>query len=274
MKRIVSIVMLLVATVGFLPLQAQKTLKQVIAVQLPEGDGSNSGAIAWNPVTQKYYTSMAGNAIYPMGVYDVKGKPVQENVEAENDYRGIWYNTASKRIEFNCYDSGGIGHLVLDTKGKINSKPVDFSGMNQPGDQNVGVYYPLGNSIIYLNSTTYAVVKYSAKTARGTGELCTLRVGCKTPTEANEMDADTESSRWEGRNISSVQYTGIPKAELAILNIDDRIVELYDQKTGLQSKIFLKIPESVPIHPSFNFCYTNGIWWFFNKDERKWVGCK
>lgn len=274
MKRILSVVTAMLLAVALIPAQAQKTLVPTVTIQLPEGDGSNAAAVVWHPVTKKYYTSMVGNAIYAMGIYDAKGNPIEENIEAENDYRGFWYNPTTKRIEFNCYDSGGIGHLVLDGKGKIKSKMVDITGMNQPGSQCVGVYHPSSNSIIYLNAETYAVEKYSAKTGMPIGTLTTLRVGCKKQSEAAEMDADTEASRWEYRNMSSVQYTGIPKAELAILNHDERIIELYDQTTGLMSKTFIKIPNSVTIHPSFNFCYNNGMWWFFNKEDRKWVGCK
>jgi hypothetical protein len=274
MKRIVSAFILWAFMAAAMPLQAQRTLKPTVTLQLPEGDGSNAAAVAWHPITKKYYTTIVGNAIYAMGVYDALGKTVEQNVEAEHDYRGFWYNPISMRIEFNCYDDGGIGHLTLDAKGKIKAKTVDFSGMNQPQDQCVGVYYPPGNHIIYLNSQTYEVMKYSAKTGEAIGTLVTLKVGCKTQTEADELDADSEASRWESRNVSSVQYTGMPKTELAILNHEDRIIELYDQKTGLMSKTFFKIPDSVTIHPNFNFCYNNGIWWFFNKEDRKWVGCK
>jgi hypothetical protein len=274
MKRIVSIITTMALAIGFLPLQAQKTLVPSITIQLPEGDGSNAAAVVWHPVIKKYYTSMVGNAIYAMGIYNVNGKPYKENIDAEHDYRGFWYNPVSKRIEFNCYNEGGIGYFKLDGRGIIQSKEILISGMNQPQDQNVGVYYPKGNQIIYLNSSTYAVEKYNAIDGLPSGTLTTIRVGCKKQSEADEMDADTEASRWESRNTNSVQYTGMAKAELAILNYDDRIVELYDQKTGLMSSKFFKIPESVTIHLNFNFCYNNGLWWFFNKDERKWVGCK
>jgi hypothetical protein len=274
MKRILLLFTMFIGSGSFFTLHAQKKLVPSVTIQLPAGDGSNAAAVVWHPVTKRYYTSMVGNAIYAIGIYNANGKPYKENIEAEHDYRGFWYNPVSKRIEFNCYDAGGIGYFVLDGRGIVTEKQVAFEGMNQPQDQNVGVYYPPGNHIIYLNSSTYAVEKYSAATGLPNGTLATLRVGCKTQSEADDMDADTESSRWEDRNVNSVQYTGMPKAELAILNFDSRTIELYDQKTGLMSSKFFKIPESVTIHLNFNFCYNNGMWWFFNKDERKWVGCK
>lgn len=273
MKQILSLFTLFTLASGFLPLQAQKKLKPVITIQIPEGDGSNSAAIAWHPVQKKYYTSMAGNAIYTMGVYDSKGDPVQEDVDADYDYRGMWYNPLSKRIEFNCYDSGGIGHLELNAKGEIKSKVIDVEGMNQPDDQSVGVYHTATKSIIYL-SKLYSVERYNPANGKVMLPFTNLHVGCKSNKEVQELDSDTEKSRWEGRNASGVQYTALPKGELAVLNVDDRTIELYDQKTGLLTKTAFSIPEEVTIHLNFNFSYTNGIWWFFNKDERKWVGCK
>lgn len=273
MKQILSVIVLILSASCFLPLQAQKKLKPVITIQLPEGDGSNSAAIVWHPIQKKYYTSMAGNAIYAMGVYDSKGNPIQENVDAEYDYRGMWYNPQSKRIEFNCYESGGIGHLMLNAKGEIDSKVIDFEGMNQPDDQSVGVYHTASNSIMYL-SKLYSVEKYNPKNGKVMLPFTNLHVGCKKNSEVQELDSDTETSRWESRNASSVQYTGITKGELAVLNYDDRTIELYDQKTGLLTKTAFSIPDDVTIHLNFNFSFTNGIWWFFDKDERKWVGCK
>ncbi|MBL7702017.1 MAG: hypothetical protein JNM14_07180 [Ferruginibacter sp.] len=255
------------------PVQAQTSLKKVITLQLPEGDGSNAAAVVWHPVTQKYYTTIVGNAIYAMGIFDARGKVVEQNIEAEHDYRGMWYNPLKKRIEFNCYDSGGIGHLVLDKKGKITAKLIDLPGMNQPGDQSVGVYCAAGNKILYMNPQTHDVDQYDAVTGTSLGNFGTIYPGCKTKKEADEMDVDAESAAWDSRNYTSVQYTGVPKAELAILNVDDKQVELYDRKTGLLTKK-LKIPEDVNLYPSFNFSYSNGIYWFFNKEDRKWVGCK
>jgi hypothetical protein len=254
-------------------LVAVKTLTPTLTIQLPEGDGSNSGAVVWNPIQKKYYTAMAGNASYTMGVYTATGKPVQESVEAAHDYRGIWYNPVSKKIEFNCYDTDGIGHLVLDAKGNINSKEIDLPGMNQPDAQCIGVYYPSGNYIIYFNQKDYSVVKYAAKTGVAAGVLTTLHVGCNTKKEVDAMEAATASSRWESRNTTCVQYTGLPKRELAVLNFEAAVVELYDQKTGLLTAIY-NIPKNVSVEQSFNFSCSNGIFWFFNKKERKWVGCK
>jgi hypothetical protein len=275
MKRITSL--LLVLAISFIwqqPLLAQqKTLKPVIKLKMDDGDGSNAAAVVWHPVQQKYYTTMVGNAIYAMAIFDVKGKSIEQNIEAEFDYRGMWYNTTSKRIEFNCYDSGGIGHIILDKMGKILNKLSDITGMYQPDGQAVGTYYKPENAIIYLSSD-FLVKKYDAKTGALLGTLIEIMPGCKTKNEYNMLDADSLLLRAEDRCMNSVQYTGIAGAELAVLNVAARKVELYNAATGLISNKSFKIPELVTIHNNFNFSYTNGIWWFFNKEEREWVGCK
>jgi hypothetical protein len=272
MKRFFFAVSLLCTSFMVSPVKAQKFLKQVITLQMPEGDGSNSAAVVWHPITKKYYTSFAGNASYPMAVFSDKGKILQEDMLADYDFRGIWYNPISKLLQFNTYDSSGVGHIELETDGKIKSKLIDFEGMNQPDGQSVGIYYPPGNNILYLSSSHY-VEKYDSKNLKPLGSLTYIYVGCKTKKEADELSEDDATARWEDRNYS-IQYTNIPKGELAVLNYTDRTIELYDKKTGLLSPTFFSIPDNIEIKLNFNFSYSNGIWWFFQKEKRMWIGCK
>lgn len=272
MKQIIFAVTLVLSVFVVSPLQAQKELKQVISLQMPEGSGSNSAAVAWHPITKKYYSSMAGNASYPMGVFNDKGKIIQEDQMADYDFRGIWYNPLSKLLQFNTYDSSGVGHIELEKDGKIKSKQIDVEGMNQPDGQSVGLYYTPGNNIVYLSPSHY-VEKYDSKTLKPLGWLTYIYAGCKTKKESDELTEDESATRWEDRNLS-VQYTNIPKGELAVLNVTDRTIELYDKKTGFLTKVAFTIPETIKLELNFNFSYANGIWWFFQKEDRLWVGCK
>jgi hypothetical protein len=272
MKQKIFALILVLAVIGILPTKAQKTLKQVMALQMPEGDGSNSAAVAWHPLTKKYYSSMAGNASFPMGIFDEKGKIIQEDMQADYDFRGIWYNPISKLLQFNTYDSNGVGHLELEEDGKIKSKIIDFEGMHQPDGQSVGFYYIPGNNILYF-SPSHNVEKYDQKTLKPLGSLTYLHVGCKTKKESDELTETESTSKWEDRSLS-VQYTNIPKGELAVLNVTDATIELYDKKTGLLTSIAFKIPTTIKLEFNFNFSYANGIWWFFQKADRKWIGCK
>lgn len=240
---------------------------------MAEDNGSNSTAVVWHPVLKKYYTSMIGNAAYNMSVFEPNGKVFQELQAAGNDFRGWWFNPVKKRIEFNCYDTAGMGHLELDAKGKITAGKIDGSGMRQPDGQAVGVYHPQANSIIYL-AIDHGVEKYNPTTGEWEGTFCIIKPGCVSKKEWDELTEDQRIMRWDARNGSLVQYTGIPKAEFAILNVEDRTIEYYNQQTGLFTRVAYKIPESVELQYAFNFSYSNGLWWFFNKTDRKWVGCK
>ena len=74
-------------------------------------------------------------------------------------------------------------------------------------------------------------------------------------------------------NSTTVIYTGIPKAELGLLNIEEKRIELYDMKTGYVTKKF-SLPDDVAVYETLNFSYANGIYWFFNKELRIWKGYK
>lgn len=272
MKQLTFVFISALLFISFSTAQAQKILRQVIVLQMPEDDGSNSASVAWHPLTKKYYTSMAGNANYPMGVFDEKGKLIQDDMDADYDFRGIWYNPITKMLQFNTYDSSGVGHIELESDGKIKSKIIDFEGMYQPDPQSVGTFYTPGNNVIYL-SPSHDVEKYDSKTFKALGSLTRLYVGCKTKKENDELTEIESSVMWDDRNLS-VQYTNIPKGELAILNVADRIIELYDKKTGLLTSANIYIPAGIKLEYSFNFSFTNGIWWFFKKENRQWVGCK
>jgi hypothetical protein len=272
MKQLTFAFIIALTVIAISPTQAQKILKQVITLQMPEGDGKNSAAVAWHPITKKYYSSMAGNAIYPMGVFDEKGKILQDDMQADYDFRGIWYNPITKLLQFNTYDSSGVGHIELENDGKIKSKMIDFEGMYQPDRQSVGTFYTPGNNVMYFSPSHY-VEKYDSKTFKALGSLTYLYVGCKTKKESDALTETESTTKWDDRNLS-VQYTNIPKAELAVLNVIDRTIELYDKRTGFLTQIAFSIPESITLELNFNFSYANGIWWFFQKENRQWVGCK
>ncbi len=83
MKQLPFVFISALLFISFSTAQAQTILKQVLVLQMPEDDGSNSASVVWHPLTKKYYTSMAGNASYPMGVFNEKGKLIQDDMDAD-----------------------------------------------------------------------------------------------------------------------------------------------------------------------------------------------
>lgn len=269
-----SSLILLTLTIFASQLWSQKTLTPSITLQMPEGGGANAAAIVWHPIIKKYYAPIVGNADFAMAIFDAKGKVITDTLTCGYDFRGMWYNPISKRIEFNCYSDFGWGHLILDVQGNIKDRVIDFYGMNQPNEQSVGVYYTPGSMVIFLNPQTLDIEKYNTKTAIADSVLLKIYVGCKTQDEVNNMlyEEDDEVDRWLERNIV-VQYTGKPNQEFAVVNTTNRTIELYSQKTGLITDTY-SIPEGVTLEKNFNFTYCNNIWWFYSKAERKWYGYK
>lgn len=270
MKRYYRFLLLLLASSMILSAHAQKKFSKVLSLYIPGESGSNSGAVVWHPKFKRYYTSMIGNPAYPMAIFSDKGHLIDGNFEAGADLRGLWYNTSSKQIEYNCYDDGGIGHYVLNGTGEIINRESDKEGFFQPFDQSVGMYNTLDNTFVFPDKS---LTLFSYKTIGG--ELVSrtaLQLGCTSKKQADEMTDQEMENRRELRS-TAVVYTGIKNSEYAVLNADMGEIELYSAKTGLMTDK-KRLPEdfSTPLYFAFNFSYANGIWWFFNKDNRNWEG--
>ena len=74
-------------------------------------------------------------------------------------------------------------------------------------------------------------------------------------------------------NYTNIIATGIKNAEFGLLNTASRQIELYDRKAGYLQQT-LTLPESAPVEASFNFSFSNGIYWLFDMEKRKWIGYK
>ncbi len=277
MKRItlmlLSLCMLTIANaqVKKTPGLAKRTLKQVMEVAMPGEngvDGSNGGSVAYNPIAKKYYIPMLGNAVYPMVIFDLKGKQLSKAI-AGNDMRGLWYNPKTKSVEGNCYDSGGWVRYKLNPKGDMvfdmtevddtyESDYIFQNDMRQPENQSVGFYSSQDNMLYFLTEDGVSI--YSMKGE----EKKTITLRNRKEDEALFfLDAGSPHN-------NSLIYTGLPKAEIGLLNIDDKKIELYNKATGLLSAEW-QLPDDVGVYPMFNFSYANGMVWLFNKELRKWV---
>lgn len=250
-----------------------RTLEKEMELQVP-GEaisgkpGTRGASVAWHPVLKKYFTAMAGNMDYPMAIFDAKGERVSSVYSTcRADTRGLWYNPATKSIQGNGYDKTGWFSYKLDASGTTLVKLDTLeTGMLQPGQQCVGAYNPAEKTILFLSGDT--VIPYKMADRKPSGKNILIRWGTSSATEEKNMDGS-----FENYNYTTLVYTGIPNAQLGFLNFIEFQIELYNQKTGLLTQV-LKLPEGVPAEISFNFAYANGMYWFFNMTERKWVGYK
>jgi len=274
MKKLCHLLSMLLVF-GALTLRAQTPtpLKKVMELKMPktiEDDmpGTRGASVAWHPVQKKYYACFAGNAEYPLAVFDATGKRLsKEDQTAILDTRGLWYNPATKLICGNGHGDLGWFTYILDKAGIPTDITMITNNQHQPGLQSVGVFNSLDKQVLFLNGSQ--VYMYESD-----GTLADSMMIHWTRKKTDGVDEDEDPTlEHEDFNIYSLVYTGIKGQELGFLNITNKQVELYDIKTGFQTKV-LNFPETAVVEQTFNFAYANGIYWLFNIELRKWVGYK
>ncbi len=274
MKKILSVLIMALCFATAVIAQAPRTLKKVMELKMPktvEDDmpGTRGASVVWHPVQKKYYASFAGNKDYPMAVFNATGKRVSsENQTTLVDTRGLWYNPVKKMVCGNGYSDNGWFSYKLNPLGLVNELNNDFTGLNQPGDQSVGAYNIAKKQVMFLSGSEIWFYNADATVA----ETKTVLHWGLTAKDGIAEDEDVTETP-EGYNNTSVIYTGLPNAEVGVLNIVDKQIELYNIKTGFLSKK-LKLPEEAPSEATFNFAFSNGIYWLFDMEKRTWMGYK
>jgi hypothetical protein len=261
--------LLFVVTNGFLFSNAQsaiKQLKKVLELKIPREGGANAAQVAWHPGQKKYYAAMAGNINHCMGVFDASGKRLSTTEQNTLfDVRGLWYDPNTKTLQMNGYSDFGWAEYELDAKGMPSSVRGLQKGMNQPDDQSVGAFNAKEKMLYFL--TDDGNVAVYDEDALG-NDYIQLQLG------QNEEDGIGDNDDvMDQYNATTIIYTGIPKAELGLLNVDNKEIEFYDIKTGYLTRK-LGLPKDAPVHNVLNFSYCNGIYWLFDTEARIWKGYK
>jgi hypothetical protein len=269
MKYSILTILFLTFTFSSLLAQPAKPLKQVMKLQMPEEGGSNGGSVVWHPLQKKYYAAMAGNATYPIAVFDSKGKMLSaDTLNTMFDVRGLWYNANSKNIEGNAYNDGGWLAYKLNTNGIPADLKLLKEGMNQPNEHSVGTYDAKAKKIYFLYEDSISI--YNTVSGKEEKKL-KINFGVKaSEKQIKKEEADSNDSFLQEDYSNTAVFTGITGAEFGLINIVTLQIELYS-KQGYFVRAF-KLPDGVFAVKSFNFAYANGIWWLFNKDDRAWYG--
>ena len=231
--------------------------------------GTRGASVAFNPVVKKYYASMAGNMGYPMGVFNITGNKISEDdLNTNADTRGLWYNPVKKELQGNGYNETGWFSYKVNAKG-IPEEPVIFlEGKYQPGENSVGAFNPLKQQVLFLNEEQ--VFFYSMK-GEDNGKPLNINWGRSKKDGVSAGDEEIWTS--EDYNYTTVIYTGIKGAEIGFLNITEAQIELYNIADGFLTQR-LELPDDASVNSSFNFAFTNGMFWLFNMEERKWTSYK
>lgn len=255
-------------------LEAQtRTLKQVMELQMPktaedELCGTRGASVCWNPVTKKYYAAFCGNSGFPMGVFTAAGKRVSDdNLTTMEDLRGMWYNSDAKILVANGYSDIGWLTYDLDITGIPSKINYLFTDMHQPTAQSVGAYDARLKYVLFLDKSRVMMYNIFARVA----DSIQIHWGRKKSQGPGEDENELEEN--EDYNNTNIVATGIKDAEFGLLNTVEKQIELYAAKEGYLQQT-LKLPDSAPVESSFNFAFSNGIYWLFDITNRKWIGYK
>lgn len=271
MKLLSLSLMLLV----FLSSHAQvvnKSLKKSVTLLMPrtiddDMPGTRGASVVWHPLQKKYYAAMAGNIGYPMSVYDATGKRLSaDSLNTEQDIRGLWYNPINKQIQGNSYGDYGWFEYKLNEKGIPISSEIFMEGMMQPTENCTGAYSMAKQEVMFLLDGEVWFYDFYGYEVRDKLKLQWGR-------EKSAGESADDPSTPEHYNYTTLVYTGIKGAELGVLNMLDTQIELYDISTGFITQA-LKLPEDAPINNSFNFAYTNGMYWLYSIEQRTWTAYK
>ncbi len=272
MKRSIVLLSLLVAGIYSFA-QPAASLKKVLELKMPktiddDKPGTRGASVAWHPLLKKYYAVFAGNADYPLAVFDSRGKRQSDDeLNAHFDTRGIWYNPDSKQIAGNAYSDYGWFSYKLNPQGMVVDAVTVAEGMNQPDAQSVGTYNFLSKQVLFLKGSMVSMYNKSQSPV----DSIAIHWGRKKADGA--ADNEDTGITPEDYNYTSLIYTGVKGQELGFLNVTNKQVELYDIKSGFLTKK-ISLPNDAILEQSFNFAYANGIYWLFDIEARTWMGYK
>jgi hypothetical protein len=272
-NRIVFIIALFLVSSNGLIAQ-NRTLKKVMELQMPktaedELCGTRGAGVCWNPITKKYYAAFCGNVGFPMAVFNPDGKRISnDSLTTMEDIRGLWFNPSINRIMANGYDDIGWISYELNNAGIPKTYYYKYLGMNQPNEQSVGAYYSLLKSVVFRDGNQVVLYQNISSEAVEVKESVLIHWGRK-KSEGPGEEGVTTGDDFNG----NVVVTNIKNADIGFLNTAGKQIELYNFKDGyLQTT--LKLPETAPVESTFNFAYSNGIYWLFDIANRKWIGYK
>ncbi len=243
-------------------------LRKVMELKGRPGAGTDGGGVVWHPGQRKYYAAMAGQANFPLSVYDEKGMQLSgDRLVTMTNLRGMWYNPNTRTIQTNGFATFGWREYDLDIDGIPEGIKIIQEGQHQPGPDHVGTYNPAADVLYFLDTEEgMRLAIYSMKTGNTRYNL-TLHLQ-KTSELISEDDDETDDEY----NHTNAVFTGIQNMEIALLNVTQKRIEFY-KLNGLMTAS-RALPAETLTYSTFNFAFANGIFWLFNKAERQWDGYK
>lgn len=231
--------------------QAPKSvLSEEFSYTMVSSDGTNGSAVAWHPKSNVYVTVIAGNMDFPLESFGPGGKAVAQST-AGFDWRGLWYNPASNKIEGNGAGEEGWAWFQADGDGFGDVVSLR-QGQFQPDFQSVGCFDPEKKQVVFIDYSCDGLGMYAYKN----------------PKKVKQLSLDWNDVEIGNVNSTTVGYTGHAGYEFVLLDYVDGKLEFFNRKgqhTGSS-----KLPESAPLYDLFAFSFANDRAFLYDKDNRIW----
>lgn len=231
------------------------TLVKDIEYTFNQSDGTNACAVAWNPNARIYITVIAGNEGFPLEGFNTSAEMVF-SAQANFDYRGLWYNPATKQMEGNGAGELGWTTFSLNANNTPSSNLTIYEGQHQPDFQSVGSYNDDKKQVVFLNPDFTTIQLFSRDRPRKIKKI-TLKWG----------DVSTFSI-----NNNTLGYTGVKGFEYVVLDYVSGKLIFFNGKGAITAT--RSLPEGAPLNDSFAFSFANGHAFLYDKSERTWYGYK
>ncbi len=251
-----SLLILSLAITGLVMAQKKPAEKSVRGLSYyVQGEGGMSGlTVVFNPDNGYYYCIQAGNAEFPLEVFNSTGGIVY-TTNAKKDCRGFWYNPILKCFEGTMY-KGGTFKTYIDENGYPTNAVTQGNSMDYeaPEDQcqtvcNVtkGEMYSLSKFVIHVyNKETYKLKK--------------------------KIKLKKCPVSWGYVNPYGFFYTGYKNYEFGLYDVVNYQV-LYFNAGGKYTGA-TQLPSDVPPIESFRVGFANDRIFLYDHDNRAWYGYK
>lgn len=255
--------------------QNVRTLRETMRLQMLNGPGTLGAGVAFHAKFRFYYASLAGNIRHPMSVFNVAGERVSPgDLATMFDTRGIWFNPVSGTIQANGFGPYGVIAYVIDEYGMPYDTKEVFKGPWMPEDQSSAVYSPRDSVLYILDKNVLRAYHPNNGTPLAQKNI-TLQPGVfkPKPPRPNQppVVVPPPDTLLNNYNNTSVAFTGMANAEVGLLNLREKAIELYSKTEGIMTQK-LMLPADAPVSKRLNFAFANNIYWLYDSKNRVWIG--
>ncbi len=220
-----------------------------------QGEGGANGlTVVYNPDNGYYYAIQAGNAGFPLEMFNSKGENIYSTT-AKKDCRGFWYNPKLKCFEGTMY-MGGTFKMYLDGSGFPTNAIM------------------LGNSMDFVPPSEQVQTVCDVKK----GEMYCYESGTihvfnqKTNKKKKKITLKNCPVSWDYVNPYAMFFTGYKNYEFGLYDVVNMKVLLFNAKGVYTESV--QMPFDVPQIEWFRLGFTNDRVFLYDGDYRAWYGYK